>query len=264
MRCTIRIADRPHRGPAATRRASSAGSRSSTRRFGGLPWPPHRAPASAPRGQLGPVRRHRHPGRPADDGHAGAVIRFAVHPACSATAVDGNVGCRRVHAARHHPLACNCGRICPERDAVSHLGRCRVESELEPDPACRCAWLEPAIQGQAAWSTRATSHDRGDVMNQLRRLQAEQPRHLLGPGGAGPLPRLPARVGLSSGGRGQAMCAAARPPARRCSNGGSGQRRSKTMRALTWPFSTSSKHSLTSSSLRVSWITRVRPCAWIA
>jgi hypothetical protein len=42
------------------------------------------------------------------------------------------------------------------------------------------------------------------------------------------------------------------------------QRRSKTMRALTWPFSTSSKHSLTSSSLRVSRITRVRPCAWIA
>jgi hypothetical protein len=43
-----------------------------------------------------------------------------------------------------------------------------------------------------------------------------------------------------------------------------GQRRSKTMRALTWPFSTSSKHSLTSSSLRVSRITRVRPWAWMA
>ena len=37
------------------------------------------------------------------------------------------------------------------------------------------------------------------------------------------------------------------------------QRRSKTMRALTWPFSTSSKHSLTSSSFRVSRITWVRP-----
>jgi hypothetical protein len=44
----------------------------------------------------------------------------------------------------------------------------------------------------------------------------------------------------------------------------SGQRRSKTMRALTWPFSISSKHSLTSSSLRVSRITRVRPWVWIA
>jgi hypothetical protein len=37
------------------------------------------------------------------------------------------------------------------------------------------------------------------------------------------------------------------------------QRRSKTMRAFTWPFSTCSKHSLTSSSLRVSRITLVRP-----
>ena len=37
------------------------------------------------------------------------------------------------------------------------------------------------------------------------------------------------------------------------------QRKSKTIRALICPFSTASKHSLTSSSLRLSLITRVRP-----